>query len=390
MRELFEHNRLVDNSYIRRHVDPKAIGKYGDYWLYSFWAIPMLNDLRSRSLEFTTPWLNHTHPAYMQLPKFEYTNKSLSDILDERAVALHQQATRDNKQVWIMWSGGIDSTTMLTAFIKNVPESEINRYSIVMSANSIAENFYFYQKYIHNRFRLINWLELDLNQELLENTIVLHGDPANALLSCPTVSVFAPLVESGKHLLPFRENVGTIIDTLEAFVTKSRGEVKAGWAEWYINKLADAIPKYDQATSIATFWWWNYVNFKWHGSILRPFFFTRSSTNKPISEQEFRYYYDTCFYINDDLQNWSYSNIDRIVQTPFDYKPLMRDYIYDLNKDTLYQKYKGFKASRRTNLNQAQQVADDMPMVYDQHWVGHPKSNRLMETVIELLNEFKG
>jgi len=390
MIEIFKNNKLVDNSYVRQQLVNHSLEKYGDYWLYSFHAVPMLNDLRSRSLPFSTPWLNDQHPDYMQLPNFKYTSKSLDDILDERAVELHRRAVQDNKKIWIMWSGGIDSTTMLTAFIKNIPANELDRYSIIMSANSIAENYYFYKKFIHHKFQTINWLDLDLNQELLNETIILHGDPANALLSCPTVSVFAPLVESGSHLLPFRENIGTIIDTLESFVTKSRGEVKAGWAEWYINKLADAIPEYDQATSIATFWWWNYVNFKWHGSILRPFFFTRSSTNKPISEQEFRYYYDTCFYINDDFQNWSYSNIDHIVQTPFDYKPKMRDYIYNLTHDELYQKYKGFKASRRTNLNQAQQIADDMPLVYDGNWVGYPKSDRLMDIMIQLLNEYQG
>jgi hypothetical protein len=31
-----------------------------------------------------------------------------------------------------------------------------------------------------------------------------------------------------------------------------------------------------------------------------------------------------------------------------------------------------------------------MPLVYDKNWVGHPRSNEMMKTVIELLNEYKG
>jgi len=397
MREIFQNNRLVDNGSLKLYLRDQNLNKYGDYWVYSFWAIPYLNDIRTRSdLPFTTPWGCDQHPEFMRLPKLKFTDMSLSDILDKRAIEIHQRAVTDNKKIYIMFSGGIDSTTLLTAFIKNIPAQELDdRYTIIMSANSIAENYYFYKNYIHNKFRTINWLDLDVTQNLLKDTIVLHGDPANALLSVPTVNVITSLVEDGEHLKPFRPNVGTVIDTLESFVLKSRGRgvfgygVREGWAEWYVSKMIDAIPQYEHATSVAAFWWWHYINFKWHGSMLRPFFFTRSSVQDPVSEEEFKYYYDTCFYINNDFHHWSYSNIDRIVRTPSDYKPEMRDYIYELTHDDLYRKHKGFKASRRTNLN-AQQISTDMPLVYDKNWVGHPRSNEMMKTVIELLNEYKG
>ena len=377
---VFENNKVVDNSQIARLLINQDFGKYGNLWLKTFKYVPFLNDLRSRSLPFTTPWGSDTHPEFMQLPKLEYTDKSLSDILDERAETLFARAVEDDKRIWIMWSGGIDSTTLIAAFIRTIdPVALKERVSIVMSANSVAENFYFYSKFIHNQFETINWLDLDVTQELLEETIVLHGDPANALLSCPTVSAFAPLVESKRHLLPFRNNLGTIIDNLNP---------DTEWAEWYVHKLAAAIPETDSATSIAAFWWWNYVNFKWHGSILRPFFFTRKSVTEPITEEQFEYYYDTCFYINNDLQNWSYSNIDRIVQDPFNYKPEMRSYIHSVSGDDLYTKYKGFKASRRTNANAAQQT--DIPLVYNKNWVGITQSPELLDTISELLSAYNG
>lgn len=389
MREVFESNYLVDNTCIAGIFENEDFGKYGNYWLFSFKAIPMLNDLRSRSLPFTTPWLNQTHLDYMQLPKLSYTNKSLSDIIDQRAIELHEIACRDNKEVWIMWSGGIDSTTLLSAFIKNIPANELkHRYSIVMSANTIAENFYFYQKFVHNKFDCINWLELDLTEELLQNTIVLHGDPANALLSIPTVAAFQNLIPDKKHLLPFRENIGTLIDGVNSFVGINKN-VPAGWTEWYVNKLASSIPQLEQAQSIAAFWWWHYVNFKWHGSMLRPFYFTRKTVDKTITPDEFRYYYDTCFYINEDFQNWSYSNIERMAEDPFNYKPLMRDYIFDVDQNQLYRQYKKFKGSRRTNLNTAYGDSN-IPLVYDKNWVGHSQSPELKNTIRELLNEFQG
>lgn len=388
--DYFKGNRLVDNSYIGIVLANEDMGKYGNYWLSSFKNIPMLNDIRSRSLKFTTPWLNDEHPDYIKLPKLTTTAKKLDDILDERAIELHKIATRDNKKIWIMWSGGIDSTTMLTAFIKNVPSNELkDRYSVVMSANSIAENYYFFKHYVDGKFNLINWLNLDISSELFKDTIVLHGDPANALLSVPTVAAFASLVPSGKHLLPFRENIGTLIDGLETMVAGNGKESLPGWSEWYIEKLVNAIPITDNATSIASFWWWHYVNFKWHGSMLRPFFFTRESTDQPIHEDEFKYYYDTVFYVNEDFQNWSYSNIDEIVKTPSDYKPMMRQYIHTLTNDDLYSTYKKFMASRRTNLNQAI-LEQTLPFVYDSNWIGHKFDNNSKSIVRELLHAFEG
>jgi hypothetical protein len=347
--DIFKNNRLVDNGYLSVQLNANNIndfGKYGNYWIHTFRAIPMLNDLRTRSsLPFVTPWGCDEHPVYMQMPELKFTDKNLTDILDERAIELHKTAVNDNKKIWIMWSGGIDSTTMLTAFLRNIAPNELaERYSVVMSANSVAENYLFFKDQINGKFNLINWLDLDLSETLLKDTIVLHGDPANALLSVPTGAAFRNLVPMGGHLAPFRDNVDILIDNTKK-LDKSDGRFSqntSGWAEWYIHKLVDAIPVTDNATSIAAFWWWHYINFKWHGSVLRPFFFTRTSTDVPISEEEFKYYYTTCFYINDDFHNWSYSNIDRIVKTPFDYKPEMRDYIYTITNDELYTKYKKY------------------------------------------------
>ena len=76
--------------------------------------------------------------------------KSIEQLFYERAQYIINQA-RDRKIV-ISWSGGIDSTAVLTEFLKIAPKSQI---VVMLNEWSIKEYPLFYKNYIENQLEII-------------------------------------------------------------------------------------------------------------------------------------------------------------------------------------------------------------------------------------------
>lgn len=74
------------------------------------------------------------------LPSISDTPLVFSDILDEKISSIISERER----IAVSWSGGVDSTAVVVALLKNLPETEWNRITVVCSPSSLEEAPRFY------------------------------------------------------------------------------------------------------------------------------------------------------------------------------------------------------------------------------------------------------
>ena len=299
--------------------------KFGQYWGDLSFQIAGLHDVRPRTGTFANPWGAVSDAMYV-LPTLEPVLDSLATLLDRRANELLSLS----RPIAVMWSGGIDSTCVLAALIKNA--SEHNQIIVYHTNESIAENPEFYNKFIANRLQTGNADELEVTEEFLKTHILLHGDPGDCLYG-PSMSMYKHLLPDAKHLLAWRSNRNLIIDGIV-----HRGAIHE-FATWYVDKVSANISEavgYDIVT-IADWWWWHYFNLKWEFSIMRPFFISRAKTSRQcISASTVHDYVQNTFYNTDYFQNWSYTNLARLCYDPEQHKQQAKQYIFELDHNANY------------------------------------------------------
>ena len=382
---------IINNS---RHVAPPTSitveNTYGNYWI----AIPRLifgtHEVRARTGSFITPWSAPSGREFAP-PELIHINDKLSDICDARAIEIFRLSKSQNKKIAIMWSGGIDSTVVLSSFLKNFTNSDLENLVVFCSTESILEHPDFYKKFLANKIRCESIYTLDVTDEFLNQHILLNGEVGDCLFG-PTVAVLEHLLAEKKHQLSWRNNQQLLVDSLSSFIKHKVPDTKFlnGFTSWYVNKISNNLQEVSPVgvDSIADWWWWHYYNFKWEFSLSRPFFQYRKDLFLPVSVKNSEFFVSNNFFNTTKFQSWSYSNLKTHVGTSTqDHKMLAKQYIFELDHDTNYlnnkkkvasitQKYIGYNLDR-------------MPVCYDQTWVGY-RWNDVEKTVIELLENYKG
>ena len=354
---------------------------YGQYWSTIGKVIMGLNDIRARAGTMTNPWSAESDKLFVP-PELITINDSLSDLLDQRAIELNALAKTVNKTICILWSGGIDSTSVVTAFIKNVDPKDFENITIYLTTSSIVENFNFYQKFIYPNFKCVSFHDIDVNEAFLDNNILLHGDPGDCVYG-PSVLMYEHLLHGMRHLEPWKNNLPEIIIGIDKFSTIP------GFGAWYANKITNNLLEVSPpgVDTVADWWWWNYYNFKWGFSLWRPFFKMRKNLLEPLSSKNIEFYVKNSFLNTDKFQQWSYSNLKTHVgKSRQDHKMQVKQYIFELDSNPQYLYTKTKVDSSPKNWNKKIR-----PVYYDQNWVAHYASDPgVGETAIELLENFKG
>lgn len=120
-------------------------------------------------------------PLAPRLPTF---TKQIEQICDERALELIARATREHRKIAVLWSGGIDSTSVAVALLRNIPETEWKSIHILYTDRSKEENEAFYE-----------WLRMHTTMNYLGETI---NEIYRPLADSQSSSVFLPLIVTGE------------------------------------------------------------------------------------------------------------------------------------------------------------------------------------------------
>jgi hypothetical protein len=106
--------------------------------------------------EWTLPWPQEMIPKYCMVnydPNFDQTFEQVSDA---KALEFKSRINKKNERFAIMYSGGIDSTVIMTALLKNLNKEELKNITVCTSVPAIVENPQFWRKYIWEKFQVID------------------------------------------------------------------------------------------------------------------------------------------------------------------------------------------------------------------------------------------
>jgi hypothetical protein len=378
------YNSSIWRTLFTSNLLPK--NKLGRYWLGTSSLVQSNADPRARMGKFTSPWLNVKAHRYCQIPQLKFINDSYSDLLDARAIEINNLAKKLKKKIIILWSGGIDSTCLLVAFLKNLNKQDLKNIRIGMNMLSIQENQTFFLNHILNKFDIIEFSNILVSNSLLKNNMLLHGDPGDGI-NYPGTWHYDHIVAQGKHLNKFTDHleemaIGAYPDKKILNMPNKRilkfwyKTIDDGFGLWYVNKIKDNILDCkvdDYITTVADFWWWHYFNIKWNHYTQCALFNMKEDFSEELNPEEIKNYFEYTFYNSDPFQNWAWTNLKKLVREDA-HKTLKleaRQYIFDYDKDQNY-----FDTKRKMPSPSMTNVRARMPYyIFDQNYVGHDSTD---------------
>lgn len=390
------YNEILDNSRVVNVRNLAINNRFGRFWNTTRFAVPAVTDLKARTGRFNTPWNTPLDPLF-KMPELKFIPDKLSDIMDERAIELNELAKSTGRKIMIMWSGGIDSTAVLTAFIKNVPAQDLDNFTIVLSGECIIENPVFFEKYIYKKIKVISYLEYCLDRNTLDTCINLTGDPADALFG-PSFSMYRGYVTEGMHLKPFRFNTRLISEPIYRYGEASINKYACyGFQTWYVQKITKNLLEVnpDGVETIADWWWWHYINFKWEYSIWRSLLRRKAGAaeTERLTRDQIEFFTKSTFFATDRFQLWSYSNLRNHIRgcDPTSHKRDIKEYIYEFDGNEAYCKQKT-KVMSIPIYDHSFYYEVRKPFLIGNDWYGYHDNEHpeLVEICRQKLEDFKG
>jgi hypothetical protein len=309
-------------------------------------------------------------------PKFD---QSFSSVTDRRCIELLKE--KSDRPWLLMWSGGIDSTTVLTSVLKNTTAEDRKNIQVVCNAVSVYENPRFFFNHVEKNFKLIDTADMyqNRNRATFENYYVVTGEFADNLS-----------IGRGLGLIHQDPNIGLKDcvrdpDQLLGMMSSAAGKK---CAHWYYERMIENIQSTD--LPISTYFdacWWQFFNYVWtEFNIDRYFRFVNQFT---CSSENFKLYNSSMidWYNTKEYQKWSMHNI--LVKKNYgnniaNIKQYAKEYIYEFDRDEYYRvfKMKGASVSwaRET-------MSDPKPFCYldDFTWLG---LDRDLDQILNLLPDY--
>lgn len=303
---------------------------------------PATPSLYSRHGKNTLPFENgfQNVPGFV-MPNYDpHFDLTWNQIMDERCLSLRKN--KFDKKWIIAWSGGIDSTGIVASIIKNLPKADFENIVIACNKFSVWENPKFFFEFIKPNFKIIESKKIIDLQTLKEGNYIVDGEPADQLFA-GAISQTMIISKGPKYLeKDMIKDAGLLIEYI-AKSSRKVGQEPPGFkfAEWYYNSLLNNIMSTDMP--IKTFHdmlWWSYFNFSWVSVKLRML-----SNGDYGSMNSAKSYFDQMihWFDSDEYQLWAMNNNSygmKYGSTIGEYKYQAKQYIFDVDKNPYYLKYK--------------------------------------------------
>ncbi len=304
--------------------------KYSRYlsWYRFFPTPPGVEYMNARNMnvDLGGPW--HMEPTAYPMPSMPDTPVTFGEAADEFGHEMCQQIDQ-GKHIYLMWSGGIDSTSTAVSILKNLQPHQQDRLHIICSDMSKNENPMFYHKFLA-QFDQIELCAFEPAKLDLANLIVIDGEGGDQTFGSSAANkIFS--IYPDKINQPWRSN----IDFLRNY--------------WYSDQVPEFYDMFmetmqltiDQGSapveSLFDFFWWLNFNFKFDSVMFRHTL--RLSENIP--DQDFKYFAtQVCrrMFATNKMQQWSMSAGagEKISTAKKTVKWAGRKYIYEFDHNEYY------------------------------------------------------
>ncbi len=306
---------------------------FADYLgIYKFFPRPPLHGVieyfnpRNMLVDLHGPWA--LSPTVHAVPNLPATPITFEEAADEFGSKVCNELDL-GKQVYLMWSGGIDSTAVAVSVLKHIKPVHHSNFHVVLSNVGIHENPMFYHQFL-KKFDTISVANFDPSTIDLYNSIILDGEGGDQIFGSSAANMIFSLYPE-KILLPWRKN----LDFLHNCWYKDSMPEFWDWLLELMNKTIDHGPA-PVETCFDFFWWLNF-NCKLDSTLFRAV--SRLSEN--IADQDFEHFAKTVMrrlYASDKIQQWSMTAgaENKINQAKKTVKWAGRKYIYDFDHNEYY------------------------------------------------------
>jgi hypothetical protein len=262
----------------------------------------------------------------------EIDKLTFANVTDQRFVKL---ANQYNDKPWLVcWSGGIDSTVIVTSIIKNLPAEKRSNVVIYCDPGSVWESPVFFHQHILPNFSVIDSTLFYQNFDSYQDQFyIIDGEPADCLWGNRHVPYLKDLA-----LLDWKQHLTKLVEYIDLTV-KHRDS-----AQWLVESVADNTQSVDLPIKTVSQWfWWVNFNFMYIDT------FMRKAYAKSIALTQLNRFYVN-WYHSQEYNQWSIQQ--QIMHNnrfdPSTYKLDAKIYVSDLFKNKYWRtfKTKGHSGSR--------------------------------------------
>lgn len=286
----------------------------------------------SRSGVWSLPFDQEVIPKLL-MPRYDSSFKlTFEEVTDLRAIEIKKRVQQGEKFA-LFYSGGIDSTVILIALLKNLSTEEMRNIAVVASIHSIIENPNFWQDHIQDKLLVIDSNQNKYDDLILMGYTPIAGDEGDSMfgtmLGINFFNNFEIRPDDQRHF-SFYE------DKLIPYLGLKDNEV---FGEMLYRKIKLNIETSDVPIhSLNDFFWWIIFNLKYTNCATRcPLYYNNSvdfseAVNRTVN-----------WYNTDEYQLWSMTNNNnglKIQNTIMSYKKVAKDYIWEFDKNDWYRDYK--------------------------------------------------
>lgn len=305
----------------------------------------------SRNGEWSLPWSQTLIPGF-EMPNYDANfSRSFSEVTDRRAHEIKIRIQSGEKFA-VMYSGGIDSTVVLASLIKNLTQEEIQSVTVCASIDSVIENPNFWNKFIHNKFKIIDsktikyddLIELDLTPITADEGDCIFGTLMGLTLYNNFdyyISDMSPKVKERLALMKDRISSEDIHYSVFKDIIIKHLAVKTNpefgrllYEKYHWNIQTASVPVY----SLHDFFWWLIFNVKYlNCSVRGALYFNDRLDYKTTIYRIFNWFNGV------EYQQWSMvnnNNGQKIKKSVSTYKSAARDYIYEIDQNEYYKNFK--------------------------------------------------
>lgn len=302
-----------------------------------------------RTGKWSLPWPQEVPPGF-EMPTYDPNfNRTFDDVSNDRALDIKKLIREKNQKFAVMYSGGIDSTVIMAALIKNLSLEELKNITVCANSHSMIENPVFWKKFIWNKFEILDSSKYKYDDLIDKNLHPITADEGDCIFG--TMSFLdlqqnydyyvSQVSAESRAYLSSLKNKMTSGDThyskfkdilIKHWSIPSNPDLGKDWYDKFDKNIkTSAVP----VVSLHDYYWWILFNIKWVSCAIRiPVYLNdRIDCGTVINDWALNWF-NTVPY-----QQWSMvnnNNGQKIQFTNTTYKMAARKYIHDLDKNDWY------------------------------------------------------
>lgn len=293
-------------------------------------------------------------PPMFTMPTYDPNySKTFDEITDLRALEIKDYINNFNHKFAIMFSGGIDSTLMMSALLKNLNEQEFKNVAICYNVQTLIENPNFFVKYIQGKFQTFDSSVVKYDDLIEKGYRPITGDEGDSIFGTmlghglfQDYAFFLEKVstQSRSHLESIRDKVTSAdvhwSEYKDLIIAHLGMPDTPQFGETIYEKIVKNINSVDiPVQSLHDFYWWIIFNLKYINCATRIAFVLNDRIHcKDVFEK-----HSVNWFNSKDYQQWSMvnnNNGEKINKSIATYKMAARRYIYDLDRNDWYFHFK--------------------------------------------------